>query len=181
MPKEILGYAAFSVSEYLEMPDTPQPYLVEGLQYQHGKTVLVAKPKIGKSWLALKLGLSVATGEPLLGLSVTQASVLFLEFDRRFLRAAVQEIAHGQETEKMSILAAPAVPLNEDEGYGLLLASVRGFESEGDGNLLVVIDHKSACFAGKENEDHPNRQWINNLDKVEQLYPVSYLVICQAP
>jgi len=40
MPREVLGQQAYSISEYLEMPDTPQPYLVEGMQYQRGKTVI---------------------------------------------------------------------------------------------------------------------------------------------
>jgi RecA-family ATPase len=77
MPKEVLNYKAYSISEFLDMPDTPQPYLVEGIVYEHGKTVLVGKPKTGKSWLTLKLGLSVALGEPLLGVKVAQASVVY--------------------------------------------------------------------------------------------------------
>ncbi|MFX0206544.1 MAG: hypothetical protein ACFFDT_11210, partial [Candidatus Hodarchaeota archaeon] len=35
--------------------------------------------------------------------------------------------------------------------------------------------------AGKENEDYPNRKWLDTLEKVDQVHPVSYLVICQAP
>lgn len=181
MPKKIQGYTAYSVSELLDMPNTPQPYLVEGILYQRGKTVLVGKPKSGKSWLALKTGVSVASGEHLLGLKVSQTHVLFLEFDRRFLLTAVHEIAKGKRTDMMQILPANATPLNELEGYRLLLDAVRSCYPKSNGQLLVIIDHKSACFAGKENEDSPNRRWIETLDKVNNVYPVTYLILCQAP
>ena len=29
MPKDILGHKAYSISDYLDMPNTPQPYIVE--------------------------------------------------------------------------------------------------------------------------------------------------------
>jgi hypothetical protein len=107
--------------------------------------------------------------------------VLVLEFDRRYLLGAVHEIARDRKTENMNIVQAPAVPLNKPEGYKLLLASVHEFAPKDDSELLVVIDHESACFAGKENEDDPNRKWIQNLDAVAANYPVSFLVVCQAP
>lgn len=154
---------------------------MEGMLYKHGKTVLVGKPKSGKSWLALKVGLSVALGEPVLGFRVRPADVLFLEFDRRFLLTAIHEIARGKNTDRMSILPAPAIPLNDNEGYKFLLASVIKCYFTSDRELLIIIDHKSACFAGKENEDQSNRKWLETLEKVDRVHPVSYLVLCQAP
>ena len=126
MPDEIMGHQAYSIAEYLKMPNTPQPYLVERMVYEHGKTVVVAKPKMGKSWFTIKLGLSVALGEPLMGLQVKRARVLLLEFDRRFLRATVQEIAQGRDTEAMHILPARGIALNDFNGYQLLLALLGG-------------------------------------------------------
>jgi len=182
MPKKILnGHEAISVAEYLKIPNKPQPYLVESTVYLNGKTVLVGKPKVGKSWLTLKIGISVALGESVLGLKVNQANVLYLEFDRRFLLAAIHEIAAAKSTDRMEIVTAPATPLNEEEGYRLLLASVlRSFEDM-KSPLLVIIDHKSACFSGTETEDRPNRKWLETLDRVNRQRPVSYLVLCQAP
>lgn len=135
MPKEIQGYTSYSISEMLDMPNIAQPYLVEGLLYERGKTVLVGKPKSGKSWLALKIGLSVASGEPLLGLKVNQAPVLVLEFDRRFLLSAVHEIAQGKKADNMEILPANPTPLNEFEGYRLLLDAVHRCYPKTEGEL----------------------------------------------
>ncbi len=181
MPEEIFGRKSYSISEYIDMPNVPQPYIVDGMIYEHGKTVFVGKPKFGKSHLAVKTGLSVALGQPILGLSVKQCPVLLLEFDRRYLIALIHEISKGKKTEMMHIIPAQGVALNELEGYRLLLASVNKYCPKDGSPLLVIIDHKSACFAGKENDDAPNKEWIANLDKIANVWPVSYLVISQAP
>jgi RecA-family ATPase len=181
LTKDIQGHKAYSISDYLAMPNTPQPFLLEGLLYAYGKTVLVGKPKFGKSHLAMRIGRSVALGQPLFNLQTKQAPVLLLEFDRRYLQNSIYEIFEGQPADLMSIIPATGVALNEEEGYRLLLASAREYTLRGENPLLIIIDHKSACFTGKENEDAPNKAWIANLDKVAQHYPVTYLVICQAP
>ena len=66
MLKDILGHKSFSISDYIAMPNVPQPYIVDGMIYVHGKTVVVGKPKFGKSYLSIKTGLSVALGQPIL-------------------------------------------------------------------------------------------------------------------
>ena len=81
----------------------------------------------------------------------------------------------------MYIIPAQGLALNEFEGYRLLLAAAREYSTIDKNPLLIIIDHKSACFAGKENEDVPNKKRIENLDKVAKIYPVSYLVVCQSP
>lgn len=181
MTDEILGRKSYSISDYVDMPNVPQPHIVDRMIYEHGKTVFVGKPKFGKSHLAVKAGLSVALGQPILGLSVKQCPVLLLEFDRRYLIALIHELSRGEKTEMMHIIPAQGLALNEFEGYRLLFASVDKYCPKDGSPLLVIIDHKSACFAGQENDDKPNKDWIRNLDKVAEHYPVSYLVVCQAP
>lgn len=51
-----------------------------------GLTVLAGAPKRGKSWLALALGLSVASGAAFLGQPVVQGSVLYLDLESRQYR-----------------------------------------------------------------------------------------------
>lgn len=181
MPDNILGRESISISEYVRMPNVPQPYIVEGMIYEHGKAVVVGKPKFGKSHLALRIGMSAGLGQSMLNLNVVQCPVVLLEFDRRYLLNQIHEISGGQMTDMMHVIPAQGLALNEFEGYRLLLAAAQKYSPKDGSSILVIIDHKSACFAGKENEDAPNKQWIANLDKVAKHYPVSYLVICQAP
>ena len=60
------GVQAWSARELSEMVLPPIRHVVEGL-LPMGMGVLVAKPKLGKSWMVLDLCLAVAQGEPFLG------------------------------------------------------------------------------------------------------------------
>jgi hypothetical protein len=51
-----------------------------------GLTVLAGAPKRGKSWLALALGLAVASGHDFLGQPTVQGSVLYLDLESRQYR-----------------------------------------------------------------------------------------------
>ena len=63
----------------------PQPMIVEDL-ISGGLTVLGGPPKIGKSWLALDLALSVAEGIPFLGKPVHKTGVLHYCLEDTYLR-----------------------------------------------------------------------------------------------
>lgn len=55
-------------------------WLVDGLIPAEGDSLLVAKPKVGKSTLARAIAVAVAQGRPILGRNVAQGSVLYLTF-----------------------------------------------------------------------------------------------------
>lgn len=61
------------------------PYIVEHLLYP-GLYILAGAPKIGKSWLALDLCLSVAEGEPFLKHETHRGQVLYLALEDSLLR-----------------------------------------------------------------------------------------------
>ena len=61
------------------------PYIVEHLLYP-GLYILAGAPKIGKSWLALDLCLSVAEGEPFLKHETHRGQVLYLALEDNLLR-----------------------------------------------------------------------------------------------
>ena len=62
----------------MELP--PVRHVVEGL-LPMGMGVLVAKPKLGKSWMVLDLCLAVAQGEPFLGFPTRQHGTLYLALE----------------------------------------------------------------------------------------------------
>ena len=51
-----------------------------------GLTLLAGKPKLGKSWLALQMGLGVATGREVLGRPVEQGTVLYAAMEDNYRR-----------------------------------------------------------------------------------------------
>lgn len=74
------GVQAWSARELSEMELPPIRHVVEGL-LPMGMGVLVAKPKLGKSWMVLDLCLAVAQGEPFLGFPTRQHGMLYLALE----------------------------------------------------------------------------------------------------
>ena len=74
------GVRAWSAQELFEMELPPIRYVVEGL-LPMGMGVLVAKPKLGKSWMVLDLCLAVAQGEPFLSFPTRQHGTLYLALE----------------------------------------------------------------------------------------------------
>ncbi len=70
----------YTSKQLLEMELPPVRYVVEGV-IPMGMGLLVAKPKIGKSWMVLDLCLSVAAGVPFLGFQTRQHGTLYLALE----------------------------------------------------------------------------------------------------
>ena len=78
--------AAVSAKELMNMDFPPQRHLVKGI-IAVGCNLLAGKPKIGKSWLALQIAISVALGSPLFGKIVVQKEgVLYLALEDNLRR-----------------------------------------------------------------------------------------------
>ncbi|MDR7433465.1 MAG: AAA family ATPase [Armatimonadota bacterium] len=72
-----------TAAELLVQAEEDTPWLVEGLLPAGGMSVLVAKPKVGKSTLARALAVAVAQGRGFLGRKVRQGPVLLLSLEER--------------------------------------------------------------------------------------------------
>jgi hypothetical protein len=87
-----------TIGDLLSESEEPPKWLVDGMLPEAGTSLLVAKPKVGKSTLAQNLLLSVALGEPFLGREVMCGPVLYLaheekraELRRRFRAMGAQD------------------------------------------------------------------------------------------
>lgn len=79
----------------LMLLELPEPRYVVGNLLPEGVTILAARPKVGKSWLALQLAIGIAQGATVLGsLPTSIGSVLYLALEdtRRRLRKRVSKI-----------------------------------------------------------------------------------------
>jgi len=79
-PVEAPGLALSRVGDVVQEEDEDMKWLVDGLIHGYGSSLLVAKPKVGKSTFARALAVAVARGEPFLGREVTQGPVVYLLF-----------------------------------------------------------------------------------------------------
>ena len=69
----------------MSMPLHPPNFVVDTLLSQ-GLHILAGSPKVGKSWLALWLAVTVAKGEPVWNLPVSQGTTLYLCLEDSQLR-----------------------------------------------------------------------------------------------
>jgi len=69
----------------MSQPLQPLNFVVDTLLSQ-GLHILAGSPKVGKSWLALWLAVTVAKGEPVWGMSVKQGTTLYLCLEDSQLR-----------------------------------------------------------------------------------------------
>ena len=76
----------------LEADLPPIQFIIPGL-LPEGVSVLSAKPKHGKSFLALNLALCVALGKPFMGYSVNQCHVLYFDIDNADVRVTKERAA----------------------------------------------------------------------------------------
>ncbi|WP_337669868.1 AAA family ATPase [Ruminococcus bicirculans (ex Wegman et al. 2014)] len=74
-----------SCEEIMTTVYKPIEFVIDGLIAQ-GLYILAGAPKVGKSWLALDMCLSIAKGEKILGLKTSQGTALYLCLEDSYAR-----------------------------------------------------------------------------------------------
>lgn len=105
-------------------PEEVTTWLVDRLLPSGGFSVLVAKPKVGKSTLARNLGLCIARNKPFLGRDVNQGAVIYLALEEK--RSEVKRHfqvmgASGKEEIHIYVGGAPADAIKQIESLKPLL------------------------------------------------------------
>lgn len=180
MPETVGGVIAYSLGDIMAMSNDPQPTIIEKIIYRSGKTLLVGKPKAGKSYLSIRIGIAVSFGEPALGLTTAQCKVLYLEFDRRFLVNTFHELTTKANSD-FRLVQLRGVALNTASGKQQVMDILKDFAASGITFDLLIIDHKTACVAGKESDDDATRDWVQAVDDIIATYPMAVLVVVQPP
>lgn len=171
-------------AEALMQKDIPEPKVYVGVGDElpilvEGTCILSAKPKLGKSWLALALCLSVANGEDFLGYKTKKCSSLYLDLE-------TSEALQQKRLRKA--LAGRPVPKNfylETETDSLNDGFVEQIESymEQDPDIgVVVIDVfqiiRTPSKSMKETEyEHAYRD-ITPLNELALKYHIAIILVC---
>lgn len=150
------------------------PTLVDGLWPEQALGFIAAPPKKGKTWIALALGISVATGKPYLGRFRVQQprNVLYvaLEGHRAAIRHRVGAICHG-----LDINAGPGGDLErlrwayKPRGINISdpawSAALRETANQTD-SALVIIDVLRAAAVMRENVSEDFAILRKNLEQI---------------
>lgn len=151
--------------------------LVRGIFHRGTRGVLAGPSKSGKSWAALDLGMSIATGTPWLKWNTTKGRVLYLNYE-------IMEAAFAQRV--LQVKAAKTDELGELDFSDFDIVTMRGFtepfqtaiskllaNSEGPRYSLIVIDPLyKAIGGGKQNSAAAVEQmcrWLNKLSKSTEM------------
>lgn len=135
-PTKPSALKVISAKELSEMDLPPLQYIVDGL-IPMGLGLLVAKPKIGKSWMILDLCLSVAAGEPFLGYQTNQHGTLYLALEDGLVSAKdrILKVTNGKPVPPAARINFEASRL--DEG---LLDELGALLDENPDIKLICID-----------------------------------------
>ena len=94
----------------MSRPLTPLNFVVDTLLSQ-GLHILAGSPKVGKSWLALWLAVTVAKGESVWGMGVKQGTTLYLCLEDSTLRIQNRLLRSRRTPPPASTSPPTAIPL----------------------------------------------------------------------
>jgi len=147
----------FTFTQYINLPEFNQPWLIEPLIPIEGQAVLGGPPKSRKSYLAMQLAIDMAHGRPWLGFKTTPSRIYYLQLDTprslwklRMKRLQKRGITMSPEAEPRLIFGdrstAPfPFDIRDEKCQAWLKARVTEYTPD-----LVIIDTMSKAHGADE-------------------------------
>ena len=159
------------------------PWLIDNLVPSGGLCFLYGKEGVGKSFAALHIAFSVATGEPFLGsVPVRPGPVVYITAEGVYglgnrVRGHLLHYPVAQPSSSIPLYLVPSAPqLNEPYGRTQLLLALRSILP--DIPSLIIIDTFHACMASAdENSSSDVGAFLAFANKLRQLSACTFLII----
>ena len=156
----------------MSQPLTPLNFVVDTLISQ-GLHILAGSPKVGKSWLALWLAVTVAKGKAVWGMGVKQGTTLYLCLEDSTLRIQNRLFEITED--------APAnvhFSTNSDTLGKGLEEQLRAFLSEHPDTVLVIIDTLQMIRgAGYDNTYANDYRDLSVLKRIADAHGIAILLV----
>jgi RecA-family ATPase len=173
-------FAPMTLAEMAEL--RPPAWLIEGLVPEDGLVVLYGEPGVGKSFVALDWGLSVATGTLWAGRKVTPGEVVYIyaEGVRGLTRRAEAWRQEHDWVEAPLFRAVPvAVPIPDDGERGEFVDAIRSVCSN---PRLIIIDTLARNFGpGNESLAQDMNALVNGCEDLRDEFPGSTVLVVHHP
>lgn len=183
-PKKKRQKRKLKTADALMKKDLPEPKVFVGVDDElpilvEGTCILSAKPKLGKSWLALGMCIALANGDDFLGYKTKKCSTLYLDLEtseqlqqrrlRKMLKGAKPPAKFYLDTETDTI----------ENGF---VDQIEDYLRQDPDIGLVVIDVfqiiRTASKSAKETEyEHAYRD-ITPLNELAQKHHISIILVC---
>ena len=177
-------FQSLSNAEKLMQEDIPEPVVYIGVGEElpllvEGTCILSAKPKLGKSWLALAICLAVAEGKDFLGYKTKKCSTLYLDLEtsKSLQQKRLKRVLKGDPPPKHFYLATETLAL--EDGF---VEQIEHYLKEDPDIGVVVVDVfqliRTAAKSTKETEyEHAYRD-IAPLNELAQKHHISIILVC---
>lgn len=144
-------------------------WVIHRLLPRPGTVILMGPPKVGKSFLALAIGLAVAQGKPFLGQPSVQGSVWYLQLDtsEAVWRGRIQDLREaGLDTVGPVYMAHPElVP----RPFNILIPKVQTFIREcltESNPSLIIVDVMRKLHSSDENDSTEMKRVSDVVDEL---------------
>jgi AAA domain len=161
------------MTKLLAQPDEPIPYVVDQFAARGCVTVLAGKSGIGKSFLALAIGASVAKGRPAAGMDCEQGGTLYLDGEngprimtRRFRALAIPGDAIDYRDVRFLDISRPEH-----------VAHVDALIAESGASFVVLDALKRLTPAAREGENDDMAPVMAGIQRVARDRDVAILVL----
>ena len=166
-----------------EIADLPPPaWLIDGLVPEDGLVVLYGEPAVGKSFVALDWGLSVATGVPWLGCPVRQGEVVYIYAEgvrglRRRAEAWMEEHQRHEAPYFRAVQVAVSIP--DDEERREFVNAVRTVSKS---PRLIIVDTLARNFGiGNESLAQDMNAFVRGCDDLRAVFPGATVLVVHHP
>lgn len=183
-PKKERTFRKLKTAEALMLKDIPEPKVFIGVGEDvpllvEGTCILSAKPKLGKSWLALAMCLAVAKGEDFLGYKTEKCSTLYLDLEtsESLQQKRLGKMLQGEMPPKNFYLETETDKI--ENGF---VDQIENYLEQDADIGIVVIDVfqiiRSSAKSMKETEyEHAYRD-ITPLNELAQKHHISIILVC---
>lgn len=177
-------FRKLKTAEALMQKDIPEPKVFVGVGEEvpilvEGTCILSAKPKLGKSWLALGMCLAVAKGEDFLGYRTRKCSTLYLDLEtsESLQQKRLRKMLKGESTPGKFYLETETDTI--EDGF---VEQIENYLEQDPDIGIVVIDVfqiiRSPSKNVKETEyEHAYRD-ITPLNELAQRHHISVILVC---
>lgn len=117
------GFVLTRLGDLLAEPEERTPFMTDGLLPVGGVSLVVAKPKAGKSTAVRNLGMAVSSGAPFLGRATTLGAVVYLAFEDKRAEVASHFRRMGGSDQPI-LVHTGAAPASTAEGIAALEAAI---------------------------------------------------------
>lgn len=170
-----VGGFVFSADLFMRANLPTVPFYVENWLPRRGRCLIYAPAKTGKSYLCLQLSRCVGVGEPFLGLTTVQGTVLYTQFElgEEILRRRLLET--GREYSNVWVGTTFSMKLDSEVGQRQLRTAMSAVEP-----AVLILDPWYKTLRGDENEATDVIRILDFLDELIESFDCSLVIIHHA-